>query len=182
MSGFFAGWIGYGLTVQGGAMSEPVDPGYARRQIQFSPLQSGTCFDTGGGTCGPASASWGILAFAALFDAVTAGNLLLWWPLALPAPVAAGGTYTTSMGSNILFFRSLGQGPDVAGLPAGSTVAVMPDGRLAATGVASQVIHGVMSASPAAFGSTVLLPALPAAASTAGSGQLWNDGGVVAIS
>ncbi|WP_428375192.1 phage tail fiber protein [Lichenicoccus sp.] len=182
MPSFFSGWIGYGLTIQGGALLEPVDPGYARRQIHFSPLQNGTCFDTSGGTSGPSVASWGTLACAALFDAVTAGNLLLWWPLSSPAVIAAGRTYTTSMGTNILFFHSLREGPDVFGFPGGSTVAVTPDGRPVGTGVALQVVGGVLSANPATFGSTVVMPALPAAASTPGSGQLWNDGGVVAVS
>nr|WP_321986657.1 hypothetical protein [uncultured Lichenicoccus sp.] len=182
MPGFFSGWIGYGLTMQGSAVTEPFDPGYARRQIQFSALQNGTCFDTGGGTCGPSSAAWGTLAFAALFDATTAGNLLLWWPLSPPAAIAAGCTYTTRAGANILFFRSLRDGPDVVTFPASSSVAVTPDGRSVSTGVALQVVHGVMSANPAAFGSTVVMSALPATASTPGSGQLWNDGGVVAVS
>ena len=182
MQSFFSGWIGYGLTINGSALVEPADAAYARRRIQFSALQNGTCFDTGSGTCGPSSNAWGTLAFAALFDAAAAGNLLLWWPLSLPAAIAAGSTYTTGLRANTLFFRSLKEGPDVASFPAGSTVGVTPDGRSIGTGIALQVVGGVLSANPTAFGATVVMPALPATASTAGSGQLWNDGGVVAVS
>ncbi|TLU72686.1 hypothetical protein [Lichenicoccus roseus] len=179
---FFSGWIGYGVSVAGGALLEPVDPVYARRPILFSPLQNGTSFDIGSGTCGPSSTSWGTLAFAGVFDAAVAGNLLLWWPLLLPTSVPASSTYTTGPRANTLVFRSLREGPDVVTYPGGSIPAVMPNGTQVTAGVALQVAGGVLAAVPFVFGASVVMSQLPAASATGGSGQLWNDGGVVAVS
>src|ERR1700710_425573 len=102
MASFFSGWIGYGIAMQAGVLQEPSDTAYARCPIQFSALENGLTFDITGGTGGPSAIPWGVLTYAGLFDAVSGGNLLVFFPLKVPVTVGAGATYTTGAGSNVV--------------------------------------------------------------------------------
>ena len=181
MSSFFSGWIGYGTGVQAGTLLEPSDTSYARRRIQFSALENRMTFDVGGGTVGPASVSWGALSIAGLFDAQSGGNLLLVSPLQSPAIIAVGGTYTTGPRSNV--FVGVGQigGSGTESYPAGAVIGVTSDGRQWVTNVAVQISAGVLSAQTPSFGTTVTMATLPAQQPTTGSGQLWNNGGIISV-
>ncbi len=182
MASFFSGWIGYGTGLQTGTLQEPADKAYSRRPIRFSVLENGLTFDIGSGTVGPSSAAWGTLTIAGLFDAVTGGNLLAFFPLAVPVVIKAGATYTTSSGSNVLFGRDLRDGSAVRALPAGTLIGVTPDGRNVIANLPVQVSGGVLSAQSLIFGATVTMATLPLQAAVTGSGQLWNNGGIVAVS
>ena len=181
MDSFFGGWIGYGTAVQTGVLLEPADSAYTRRPIRFSVLENGLAFDVGGGTVGPASTSWGTLNFAGLFDSATAGNLLLVFPIAFPTTITAGLTYTTRPGSNVIFGRNLGTGSGTQSFPAGTPIGSAPDGRQFVAVLPLQISGGVLSAQSLTFGNTVTMATLPGQAPVSGSGQLWNNGGVVAV-
>ena len=182
MATFFSGWIGYGAAVQGGVLQEPADVAYARRPIVFAPLQNGMTFDVNSGTVGPSSAAWGTLSFAGLFDAMSGGNLLVVFPLSLPVVIGAGATYTTGPGTNLV--SGCGTPADRAThlFPAGTMVGVTPDGRMLVANIPLQLNNGVLSAQSSTFGSTVTMATLPSQSPGAGSGQLWNNGGVISVS
>ena len=181
MASFFSGWIGYGTGFTAGALLEPADPAYARRPITFSRLESEVSFDIGGGTVGPASVPWGVLTYAGLYDALSAGNLLVVFPLFRPATIGAGVTYTTGPGSNMLVGTGLSSHRGSLAIPAGALMGQTPDGRPWTTSVAVQVSNGVLAAQVVAFGNSVTMASLPAQSPNSGSGQLWNDGGVIAV-
>ncbi len=181
MAIFFNGWIGYGSAVQAGILTEPADPAYARRPFVLGDLDSGIVADVGSGTVGPAGTAWGPVGFAALFDAQTGGNLLLWFALPVPVTVQAGGTITSG-GGNRFHFPDLQAYPLRSQMwPAGSVVARTPDGRLLRAGVSLQASDGKLSAQAPVFGTGVVMASLPAAQPVTGSGQLWNNGGIISI-
>ncbi len=186
MAIFFNGWIGYGTAVQAGVLTEPADQAYARRPFVLGDLDSGIVADVGGGTVGPASTAWGSLGFAGLFDAQAAGNLLLWFALRSPVTVKAGGTITSGGGGGVgghrFYFPDLQAYPLRSHLwPAGSVVASTSEGRLLTAGVALQASGGLLSAQTPVFGTGVVMASLPAAQPATGSGQLWNNGGIISI-
>ena len=181
MGSFFSGWIGYGAALIGGALQEPSDNAYSRRQIQFSSLENQVTFDVGGGTVGPAIVSWGLLTFGALFDAQSGGSMLLSFPLLRPVTIGAAMTYTTSAGANVLMGMGLSSGPGTQAFPAGTIVGSTPDGRNWTTGVAVQVSGGVLSSQALSFGANVTMASLPAQAPSSGTGQLWNNGGMISV-
>jgi len=181
MASFFSGWIGYGTGVLAGVLQEPTDGAYIRRPILFSPLENGIAFDTASGTVGPSSVAWGIFTYAGLFDAAGGGNLLVFFPLLLPVAVGAGATYTTAPGGNLVSGRDLRNGSTTQGFPAGTAVGLTPDGRQMTANLPLQVTGGVLSAQSLSFGNTVTMGALPSQPPVGGSGQLWNDGGIIAV-
>ena len=182
MAVFFNGWLGYGTAVNGGALAEPLDPAYVRRPVILGDMNSGVVGDVGGGTVGPATADWGMIGFMALFDAQISGNMLLWLPLPTPIAVRVGNTITTGNGGNSFRFGELQNGSFATRLwPAGSIVARTSDGRSLTAGLPLQATGGVLSAQALAFGSTVTMAALPQAQPTTGTGQLWNNGGVISV-
>lgn len=183
MTVFFRGWLGYGTAVQAGNLTEPADATYMRRSYILGDMDNGIVSDVGGGTVGPAGSSWGTIGYAALFDAQSGGNLLLWLPLPLPILVISGGTITTSTGANRFRFPDLQGGHrNTFVWPAGGVVAWTTDGRVLTAGVPLQVISGQLAAQTAAFGITVTMPSLPATQPQAGAGQLWNNGGIISVS
>lgn len=182
MASFFSGWIGYGTGLQAGVLQEPTDNAYVRRCIQFSVLENGLAFDLGSGTVGPSSVAWGTLTIAGLFDAVSGGNLLVFFPLPVPVTINAGATYTTSSGSNVVFGRDLRDGSGTHVFPTGTIIGLTPDRRMMVANLPVQVSGGVLSAQSLTFGATVTMATLPSQASVTGSGQLWNNGGIIALS
>lgn len=182
MTGFFSGWIGYGIAMQAGVLQEPADGAYVRRPIQFSAIENGVTFDVIGGTVGPSSVVWGVLTYAGLFDAVSGGNLLVFFPLMVPVTVGVGGTYTTGAGSNVISSRDLRTAPGTQAFPSGTVIGVSRDGRSMTANLPVQVSGGVLAAQTVTFGTTVTMSTLPSQAPSAGSGQLWNNGGIIALS
>ena len=182
MASFFSGWIGYGTGLQTGVLQEPTDNAYSRRPIRFSVLENGLAFDLGSGTVGPSSVAWGTLTVAGLFDMVVGGNLLVFFPLMVPALVNAGATYTTASGTNVVFGRDLRDNSGTRVFPAGTVIGLTPDGRSVTANLPVQVSNGVLSAQSLTFGATVTMATLPSQAAGTGSGQLWNNGGIIAVS
>ncbi len=181
MANFFSGWIGYGAAVQGGVLQEPADAAYARRPILFAPLQNGMTFDVNSGTVGPSSTAWGTLSIAGLFDAVSGGNLLVVFPLLLPVTVGISATYTTGPGTNLVSGCGTSGGLATHLFPAGTMVGVTPDGRMLVANIPLQLSSGVLSAQSLTFGATVTMATLPSQSPSAGSGQLWNNGGIISV-
>lgn len=183
MAAFFNGWIGYGTAVAGGVLAEPADPAYARRPYVLGDMDNGIVRDVGSGTAGPATVGWGTIGYAGLFDAQTGGNLLLWMPLPAPCIVGVGNTITSDTGAFRYCFPGL-QSPaqPVVVWPAGSLVAWTQHRRWLTAGVSLQVSAGVMSAQTLAFGATVTMANLPPTQASSGSGQLWNNGGIISVS
>ena len=182
MAIFFNGWLGYGTAVVAGILGEPADPAYVRRPIVLGDLNSGIVGDVGSGTVGPASVAWGSIGFMALFDAQSSGNMLLWLPLRVPIVIQIGNTITTGNGGNSFNFSDLRGGVGMTRVwPTGSIVATTVDGRALTAGVPLQATGGLLSAQALAFGSTVTMAALPQAQPVLGSGQLWNNGGVISV-
>lgn len=181
MHSFFSGWIGYGSAVVAGNLQEPADLSYARRPISFSSLENGTAYDINAGTVGPSTVAWGMLAFGGLFDAVSGGNLLVSFPLAVPVNLGVGSTLSTGPGTNVITGCHVGSGALAVSLPAGCIVGQTADGRSYTANIALQVIGGVLSAQAASFGASVTMGVLPSQSPTGGSGQLWNNGGIISV-
>jgi len=123
------GYLALASGVAGGSFVEISGGGYARRPLAFAALSFGMTQDVQGGTIGPCTgAAWGEVVGVGIFDAMSAGNLLLYWSLRTPVYIAVGGTRTDAAGTYPLYF------PDLA-LPAlpSSTVS-WPAASLLATG------------------------------------------------
>ncbi len=183
MAMFFNGWLGYGASVTGGLLTEPPDSGYARRPFTLGNIDSGIVSDVGSGTVGPAMAPWGAIGYMGLFDAQSGGNLLLWGALPVPLTIMANATITSGTGANRFFFPDL----QVAGRnayvwPAGAPVAQTPDGRILTAGISLQVVNMQLAAQRQNFGTAVTMAGLPVAQQSAGSGLLWNNGGIISVS
>ena len=110
-STYFVGLIDVTPFTDVTAVSEPVGNGYARQSITNDKTGTGWSGSTGGvvtnaglitfpTATGP---GWGNVYFAALFDAVSAGNLFCWGAL-VGAPVAVGGGTQLSINIGDLSF------------------------------------------------------------------------------
>ena len=180
---FYNGWLGYGSNVVTGMLIEPTDTGYTRRPFILGSLDSGIVSDVGGGTVGPAVTAWGVIGYMGLFDAQAGGNLLLWGALPLPLTVIANGTITSGSGANRLFFPDLQTTERRTQVwPAGVSVAQTSDGRILTSGVPIQVANAQLGPQKPIFGTGVTMAELPIIQQTAGSGLLWNNGGVISVS
>lgn len=76
---------GGGTEVSGG--------GYARQAVTLSAASGGATSNSATITFPQATANWGTVVAAGLFDAVTAGNLLAWNNLTQSKPVNTGDTF-----------------------------------------------------------------------------------------
>ena len=183
MAMFFNGWLGYGTNVMAGVLAEPVDNGYVRRPFMLGNLDSGIVSDMGSGTVGPAVTPWGVIGFTGVFDAQVGGNLLLW--MSLPTPITVPANHTITSGTTVthFLFPELREAPyNTHVWPTGAPVARTHDGRILIAGVPLQATNGQLAAQNQAFGSAVTMASLPTIQQTAGSGLLWNNGGVISVS
>ena len=182
MSTTFIGWMGYGAGVTNNVLVEPADSAYSRHPLLLGDLNNGIIFNNCGGTVGPASTSWGSRNFAGVFDAVQGCNMLFWMPLERTVYVAASRTLTIATHSLRFLFPELRGGLGTTQTwPAGAVVAEV-NGHLRATaGVMLQFVGGMFSASFPVLGSSITMANLPSNQPTAGSGQLWNNGGIIAV-
>jgi hypothetical protein len=118
----------------------------------------------------------------ALFDSQSGGNLLLWLPLPMPLTIQAGGTITSSRGSNRFYFPDLqGNVGQTRVWPGGSVIGKTPDGRAIISGVPLQFTAGILAAQASIFSATVTMAGLPASQPASGTGQLWNNGGIISV-
>ncbi len=175
------GWLGYGTAVQGGVLVEPTDSGYVRRPFVLGDLNQGNVSDVGSGTVGPAVTSWGTVMFLGIYDSQSRGNLLFWLPLPAPITVGAGASVSSIGGSLRFVVADLRNANAVRTWPAGATLGVTPDGRTLTAGVGLQFTGGVLTAQATTFGATIVMASLPSAQPATGSGQLWNNGGVISV-
>lgn len=181
MTTILNGWLGYGTSVQAGVLSEPTDSSYGRRSLALGDLNGGITSDVGAGTVGPAGTAWGTLGFIGIYDSQSSGNLLFWMPLPHPVVIVAGTTISTQGGSLNFLFTDLRTSASIRLWPAGAVIGITPDGRQVISGVALQFAGGSLSAQSQTFGPTIVMATLPQTQPTAGSGQLWNNGGVISI-
>lgn len=181
MANVLMGWLGYGSSVSAGGFIEPADVNYARRPITLGSLDQTILVDLVGGTVGPAGTAWGTISYIGIFDAQIGGNLLLWLLTSSPVQVLAGTTISASAGSLQMLFRELGGSAPVRSWPSGAVVAMTPDGRPVSVGVPLQLSGGVISAQVPTFGTTVSMASLPQSQPAGGTGQLWNNGGVISV-
>ena len=180
---FFNGWLGYGTSITAGVLAEPADSGYVRRPFVLGSLDSGIVSDVGSGTVGPAVVPWGMIGFMGMFDAQMGGNLLLWTNLATPIAVPANHTITSGTTASHFLFPDLREAPyNTHVWPIGASVARTHDGRILIAGVPLQATNGQLAAQTQAFGTMVTMASLPTTQQTAGSGLLWNNGGVISVS
>ena len=178
---FFSGWIGLGYTYTAGVIAEPTDSGYSRRVVTYGPLFNGRTDELGPGTIGPAASNWNSLVFAGLFDAASGGDLLAFWPLSRPITLAVGQTWTTSgmFGLVLSVGSSTGAGQSVF-WTAGSQIGTTTTGRPVIACQNLAVTDGHLSMVSAAA-TPVSLGSLPTISPATGSGQLWNNGGVICV-
>lgn len=181
MAAILNGWMGYGTGFSSGSLVEPVDQNYARHPFSLEALDDGVARSGTGGTVGPASQGWGSLLFCAVFDAVQNGNMLFWMPLERPVPVATSGTLTTGRNAVRLLFPGLRNIAAGCSWPAGAVIGEAGHQRPVTAGVALQFSGGMFSVQAAVFGASVNMSAIPGAQPVAGSGLLWNNGGVISI-
>ncbi|MCQ8277784.1 hypothetical protein NFI95_04915 [Acetobacteraceae bacterium KSS8] len=175
------GWLGYGSSLAAGSLAEPNDTNYGRQPISFGTLDRTTLVDLTPGTVGPASVAWGAIGFIGVFDAQSGGNLLFWLTTSAPLSVAVGGSITSSAGSLRMVFPELGGSSPLRVWPTGAVVANTVDGRPVTVGVPLQFAGGVISAQVPTFGTTVSMGSLPQSQPVSGTGQLWNNGGVISV-
>jgi hypothetical protein len=83
-------------------LHEATGSGYAREPLSptdWTAAAAGEIASDNAVTFPPAGASWGTITYVGLYDALTAGNLLWWGPLALPRSVGAGDTIAFPVGN-----------------------------------------------------------------------------------
>ena len=178
---FFTGWIGYGTLFNGLQISEPADGAYSRRPLSYGPLDGSCAIDLSTGSIGPAVAIWENLLFVGLFDAFTAGELLAVIPLDRPVTVLPGMTLTESRRFSFRLSVVPGSAETanlswVAGMEIGKTI----NGTSVTACCNLQLINGAITALPSSS-TPLTTTALPSIAPASGSGQLWNNGGVICI-
>ncbi len=175
---FFTGWLGVGASLSQLVLLEPSDAAYARRPLLYGPLSGHDAEDVSSGSIGPATAMWSI-AFAGLFDAAQGGNLLACTPMSRPLTVAAGATLTQSQvfGFRLSIANPGGSFDNVACL-AGAPLGQTRDGRVVTACSNLVISNGVLRALAS---QQTGFAALPVAAPPTGSGQLWNNGGVICV-
>ena len=84
----------------GAGIAEPVALGYARVAIEFDAATDGVTQNTNVETFGPASGgTWGTLTHMAIFDAITAGNMLYHGILTASKTVADGDSIEFAAGA-----------------------------------------------------------------------------------
>ena len=87
---------GSGTEVSGGA--------YARQAVTFAAPTDGAGSNTGAVTFPQATANWGTITHFGIFDAATAGNLLLHGPLTASKTVNTGDVFTFPNGALTVTF------------------------------------------------------------------------------
>ena len=179
-SNFFSGWLGFGATLTTTGLEEPVDSAYARRSIVLGVLSGGRAQDMVPGTIGPASGPWSPLLFAGLFDAPASGNLLATWPLAHPVILSAGQTWTSQGLFTLVLDGEVGQSPlSPRAWVAGTRIGIIGSGSVVSAAQNLQLLGGQLSI--ASGTSVTAIGSLPTTAPASGSGQLWNNGGVICV-
>jgi len=182
MATFFKGWMGYGNWSQSSGLVEPADATYQRRPAQFDILSDGVVGDTQAGTVGPAVSPWGQIAHVGLFDALTGGNLLLWYSLPRPITIQAGQSHSSSPGTHVLLLNDLREMMSVTrGWPSATMIGRHKDGRPVMTGVTVQIAGGLLTVQSPVLGNLVTMSNLPVLQPAGGSGLLWNNGGVISV-
>ena len=178
---FFSGWLGFGSSLDGFVITEPSDPAYVRRAISYGPLDGQYVRDVSAGSIGPASSAWATLLVAGLFDAQSGGDLLAVIPLARPCNVGVGGTVTNAQqfGFRLSACGELSPATTLSWF-AGSELGTTDAGFSVVACSSLQLSHGTLKA-VSASSSGLSISSLPAAPPAAGSGQLWNNGGVICI-
>lgn len=81
---------GGGTEVSGGS--------YARQSIAFGAAAAGATDNTGLLSFPTPTADWGVVTHAALFDALTAGNMLAWGPLTNSRNILTNDTVRVNIG------------------------------------------------------------------------------------
>jgi hypothetical protein len=72
---------------------------YARQEVTFAAAASGAVASDAAVTFPAATADWGDITHSALFDAATAGNMLMWGALTTPRNVADSEIFMFPIGS-----------------------------------------------------------------------------------
>ncbi len=178
---FFSGWIGFGSGLTSLTLTEPTDTGYVRRPITYAPIDGACVRDISAGSVGPATIAWTSLYLAGLFDAQADGNLLAVIPMAPPLTAGVGQTITTSQ----QFSFRISASSEISPLTtmtwlAGSELGKTSRGSVITACSNLQLSGGTLAAIPIAQ-SIFSASSLPSVAPAAGSGQLWNNGGVICI-
>ncbi len=177
----FSGWLGFGTALAGNALSEPADGAYARRPVLLGPLSAGRAQDVIAGTIGPASSPWSPILFAGLFDALSGGNLLATWPLAKPITLGAGQTWTSQGVFTLTLDGEAGASPLASrSWVAGTRVGTVGNGCVVTAAQNLQLSGGQLSIAGGGI-SLTSVGSLPSTAPISGSGQLWNNGGVICV-
>ena len=168
---FFSGWLGIGTALLANAVTEPADTAYVRRPIVFGPLFGNRAQDVGPGTIGPAVQDWGTLIVAGLAT----------WTLAQPLRLAPGRTWTTGGQFAITLSGDPATSPLVQrSWVAGSQIGTTPHGAPVVARQNLQLAGGQLSFLGGG-GAVQSLGNLPNVSPPAGSGVLWNNGGVICI-
>ncbi len=176
---FFAGWLGYGTAFSSLALVEPVDASYARRPIAYGELDGVLAHDISVGTVGPAAVAWGTLLFAGLFSAEAGGTLLAVIPLSRPEMVTIGMTVTAARSFSFSLSGFSGNLGGTMSWTAGAELGRTPDMLPVVACQNLQVVSGTLT--PLITSSSSSMTALPLTPPPTGSGQLWNNGGVICI-
>ena len=82
---------GTGTEVSGGS--------YARQSVSFSAASSGATASSADVTFPTATASWGTVTYAGLYDASTGGNLLYFTPLDVSKTIDSGDIFKVTTGN-----------------------------------------------------------------------------------
>ena len=176
---FFAGWIGYGFSFTAFQLIEPTDGSYLRRPIMYGPLEGCEAADISVGSIGPAGSTWTI-SFVGLFNAVSGGNLLAVLPLYRPETISAGATLTDYRRFGFKLSGYASAASSTASWIAGAELGQTTDGLSVIACQNLQVLNGTLNAI-APGPSSLSIGSLPAVSPTAGSGELWNNGGVICV-
>jgi len=112
LSVFIDGFLALCPTVGTGVCTEPTVAGYSRQPISFSASIKGTALSAGPFTFGPVVTSSGTFAGRAIYDAPSAGNLLVVLPFPSARPPSARLSDAGDVGAIRLMFDALATYPN----------------------------------------------------------------------
>ena len=86
------------VDIEAGTGTEPTGGAYVRKPVTFGAASAGSATNSGAVTFDAATADWGLIEYAGIFDAESGGNALFVGQLTVSKTVTNGDTFQISTG------------------------------------------------------------------------------------
>ena len=144
---FFQGFLAQGVGGPNGFV-ENTASGYARQAVTMAALGNGNT-SLAAAVIYPAATAATTITQRALYDASTAGNLIMWWNVDTPATVAVGASDLLKVGSMSHTFPALlsgiGNGAQAVDFVNGSKIGTTAAGSAIYAGHFIEVVNGTVA-------------------------------------